>query len=82
MYDLDKSQLGRLKKDYLVNIILNLRKENKDLLNEISDSLYKMIDYADDGTLSRYDKNYETFFKDLDKANEILEKINTRLGEM
>lgn len=37
MYDLDKSQLGRLKKDYLVNIILNLREEINKLKEELKD---------------------------------------------
>ena len=42
MYDLDKSQLGRLKKDYLVNIILNLREENKKLKEELEDIEMKL----------------------------------------
>lgn len=49
---------------------------NKQLLERIIDSLSEMIDYADDGNLSRYDKEYKDFFEAIDRANNLLEELN------
>ena len=46
-----------------------------DLLSDVIDSLSSMIDYADDGLVSRYDKNFKDFFEDVDFARENLEKL-------
>ena len=54
----------------------NKIKISKKLLGEIIDSLGSMIDYADDGSLDRRDEDFSYFFKEVDNANELLEKLN------
>jgi len=49
---------------------------SKELLSETIDSLNDMIEYADDGIISRYDINFKTFFEKIDKAKEVLKKLN------
>lgn len=48
---------------------------NKELLGRIIDSLSSMIDYADDGIISRGDPNFKDFFEELDKANDLLNEL-------
>lgn len=48
---------------------------SKDLLSEIIDSLSTMYDYANDGTISREDKDYSFYWEELDKANDLIKKL-------
>ena len=52
---------------------------NKELLERIIDSLSSMIDYADDGIISRGDPNFKDFFEELDKANDLLNELSNML---
>lgn len=49
---------------------------NKELLGKVIDSLYEITNYADDGQVSRYDKDYKEFYNAIDNARELLEKLN------
>jgi flagellin-specific chaperone FliS len=51
----------------------------KEFIESIIDSLSEMIGFADDGNISRYDKEYSYFFEQIDKANKIIEKLNKLL---
>lgn len=53
--------------------------ERKELLESIIDSLYYMIDYADDGVASRQDPNFKDFYDKVDKARELLNELNNML---
>lgn len=46
------------------------------LINDLTDSLASMTDYADDGMLNRNDPEYKDFFEAVDKARETLEQSN------
>ena len=54
---------------------------DKELINDIIDSLSTMIDYADDGVISRETSGYEHFFKDIDKARALLDELNDMVNE-
>lgn len=53
--------------------------ERKELFERIIDSLYYMIDYADDGNVSRQDPNFKEFYDKVDKARELLTELNNML---
>lgn len=63
-----------MKVDFNVNI-------DRDLLEKIIDSLGTMIDYADTGDVPRDDKDFEFYFKDLDEARALYERLNHIFGE-
>ena len=48
-----------------------------ELLDRVGDALYSMIDYADDGIISRGDPNYKDFFNDIDMAYQILDELES-----
>ena len=56
-------------------------KMNRKLLEEIIDSLGSMINYADDGGLDRRDESFSYFFKEVDNARDLLERLNKMFGE-
>ena len=49
---------------------------SKDMLSKIIESLSSMIDYADDGSIPCDDEDFSDFFKSVDNANDILNKLS------
>ena len=45
-----------------------------ELYDDILDSIYTMMFYADDGIVSRGNPDYQEYFESIDKAKEVLEK--------
>lgn len=53
---------------------------NIDLLENVLDSLIDMTNYADDGVVSRYDPEFKEFYEKVDKARELITKLNDELN--
>ena len=56
-------------------------KMNKEFLEKVAECLSNMIDYVDDGVISRGNPDFKTFFDDIDEAKEILNKLYIKLEE-
>lgn len=74
-------------KDYVnffndeVEILEDSKKENGIMVNEkmmadVIESLDAMIGYADDGSLDRSDEDFKCFFKEVDEARNLLNKLD------
>lgn len=52
---------------------------DEEFLFDLSTALQSMTNYADDGMLNRNDPEFKEFFDEVDRAREILTKLDTLL---
>lgn len=55
---------------------------SKELLEKIINSLSEMINYADDGMVSRDDPDFEEFYEKVDNANKLLNELTALYEEI
>lgn len=55
---------------------------SKELLEKIIDSLSEMINYVNDGMVSRDDPDFKEFYEKVDNANELLNELTALYEEI